>query len=158
MKNILGLDLGSNSIGWAIVKALKNEDGKEILQSIDLAGSRIIPMDQATLGNFENGNSVSQTRERTGYRSARRLRERYLLRRERLLRVLNCMGFLPEHYSQNIDKYGKFFLDNEVKLSWKKDKMGKNEFIFLDSFNEMLEDFRHSQPQLLLDGRKVPYD
>ena len=105
MKNILGLDLGSNSIGWAIVKALKNEDGKEILQSIDLAGSRIIPMDQATLGNFENGNSVSQTRERTGYRSARRLRERYLLRRERLLRVLNCMGFLPEHYSQNIDKY-----------------------------------------------------
>ena len=68
MKNILGLDLGSNSIGWAIVKALKNEDGKEILQSIDLAGSRIIPMDQATLGNFENGNSVSQTRERTGYR------------------------------------------------------------------------------------------
>ena len=36
MKNILGLDLGSNSIGWAIVKALKNEDGKEILQSIDL--------------------------------------------------------------------------------------------------------------------------
>ena len=62
MKNILGLDLGSNSIGWAIVKALKNEDGKEILQSIDLAGSRIIPMDQATLGNFENGNSVSQTR------------------------------------------------------------------------------------------------
>lgn len=22
----------------------------------------------------------------------------------------------------------------------------------------MLEDFRHSQPQLLLDGRKVPYD
>ena len=44
MKNILGLDLGSNSIGWAIVKALKNEDEKEILQSIDLAGSRIIPL------------------------------------------------------------------------------------------------------------------
>lgn len=66
MKNILGLDLGSNSIGWAIVKALKNEDGKEILQSIDLAGSRLF-LCQATLGNFENGNSVSQTRERTGY-------------------------------------------------------------------------------------------
>lgn len=148
MKNILGLDLGPNSIGWAVVKA-KEEDGKVTLQNIDLVGSRIIPMEQDTLGNFEKGVSVSQTRERTSYRSARRLRERYLLRRERLLRVLNYMGFLPEHFASNIDEYGKLPLNNEIKLPWRKGLSGKNEFIFLDSFNEMLEDFKYSQPQLL---------
>ena len=157
MKNILGLDLGPNSIGWAVVKA-KEEDGKVTLQNIDLVGSRIIPMDQDTLGNFEKGVSVSQTRERTIYRSARRLRERYLLRRERLLRVLNYMGFLPEHFASNIDEYGKLPLNNEIKLPWRKGLSGKNEFIFLDSFNEMLENFKCSQPQLLSGGRKIPYD
>ena len=89
MKNILGLDLGSNSIGWALVQQdFENKQGK-----IMAAGSRIIPMDQGILGDFEKGNTVSQTAERTTYRSMRRLRERHLLRRERLHRVLHILGF-----------------------------------------------------------------
>jgi len=45
-------------------------------------GSRIIPMDQGILGEFERGNKVSQTAKRTEFRGIRRLRERHLLRRE----------------------------------------------------------------------------
>ena len=82
MKTILGLDLGTNSIGWALIKQdFENKKG-EILGM----GSRIIPMGQ---DEFGKGNSVSRTADRTRFRSIRRLRERGLLRRERLHRVLN---------------------------------------------------------------------
>ena len=79
MKNILGLDLGTNSIGWA--KVSMGDEGK-YLQDIVL-GSRIIPMSEDVLSNFDKGITVSQTALRTGFRSVRRLRERCLLRRER---------------------------------------------------------------------------
>src|SRR5690349_1533748 len=111
-KNILGLDLGTNSIGWALVNQdFEKKEGKFLGM-----GSRIIPMSQDILGEFDKGNSVSQTAERTKYRSVRRLRERHLLRRERLHRVLNVLNFLPEHYAAEIDfehKLGKFFEDRE---------------------------------------------
>lgn len=158
MKNVLGLDLGTNSIGWALV----DKENQKILGM----GSRIIPMSQDILGEFGKGNSVSQTAERTSYRSMRRLRQRHLLRRERLHRVLNILGFLPEHYSSQIDfetRLGKVKEDYEPKLAYKPFNNGSNDkkhfdFIFKNSFNEMLADFKQSQPILLKDGRKIPYD
>ena len=124
MKKILGLDLGTNSIGWAVVNADEKtrENGTTYLSPVGIsaAGSRIIPMSQDILGEFDRGNSISQTAERTRLRMMRRLRERNLLRRERLLRILKMMGFLPEHFSTQIDKYGKFINDNEPKLPWRK--------------------------------------
>ena len=162
MKKILGLDLGTNSIGWAVVNA--NEENREnettYLKPIGIsaAGSRIIPMSADILGEFEKGNSVSQTATRTGFRGVRRLLERNLLRRERLLRVLKLMNFLPEHFASQIDEYGKFVGNGEPKLAWTKSIDGKYEFIFKDSFNEMLADFAKNQPQLVANDKKVPYD
>lgn len=156
MKRILGLDLGTNSIGWAVTLANEIEkDGKITLQpyKIEAANSRIIPMDAAILGDFDNGNSVSQTANRTAFRGTRRLRERSLLRRERMHRVLDLMGFLPEHYSSKLDRYGKFIDDSEPKIPWKRNEFGKYEFLFTDSFNEMLCEFQ----ELYLDI-KIPYD
>ncbi len=162
MKKILGLDLGTNSIGWAVVNAeeITRENETNYLKptGISTAGSRIIPMSADILGNFDAGNSVSQTAERTGYRGVRRLHERYLLRRQRLLRVLKLMGFLPEHFAKQIDKHGKFIDYVEPKLAWKKDEYGKYDFVFKGSFNEMLTDFAQYQPQILADDKKVPYD
>lgn len=155
MKKILGLDLGTNSIGWAVV----NEEailGKSCLTGIDSAGARIIPMSADVMGDFEKGNSVSQTAERTKFRGTRRLRERFLLRRERLHRVLRIMGFLPNHYSSLLDKYGKFSEDSEPKIEWRKNKMEKYEFIFQESFLEMIDCFRVSHPEL--GGKKIPSD
>ena len=162
MKKILGLDLGTNSIGWAVVNAdeISRENETMYLKptGISAAGSRIIPMSADILGSFDAGNSVSQTAERTGYRGVRRLHERNLLRRQRLLRVLKLIGFLPEHFAKQIDKHGKFIDYGEPKLAWQKDENGKYDFVFKDSFNEMLVDFAQHQPQLVADGKKVPYD
>jgi len=151
-KNILGLDLGTNSIGWALISQdFDKKEGKIIGM-----GSRIIPMSQDILGEFGKGNSVSQTASRTGYRGVRRLRERFLLRRERLHRVLNILKFLPAHYASQIDfekRFGKFKEETEPKLVY-----DTNEFIFKNSFEEMLSDFKKHQLQLLENDKKVPYD
>ena len=157
MKRILGLDLGSNSIGWGLIEQdFQQKEGKIIA-----SGSRIIPMDQGILGDFEKGNTVSQTAERTFYRSTRKLRQRHLLRRERLHRVLHILGFLPTHYDKQIDfskRYGKFIGDIEPKIAYNEGK-----FLFMDSFQEMLSDFKSHQPTLFYSKKngeesKIPYD
>lgn len=153
MKKVLGLDLGTNSIGWAVVNANQTEDNGLEMRNIEAAGSRIIPMDAKVLGDFDMGNTKSQTADRTTKRGARRLHERYLLRRERLHRVLSVMDFLPKHYAEKLDKYGHFLKENEPKLAW-----NNGQFLFMDSFNEMLADFAISQPKLVADGKKVPLD
>ncbi|MCA6442332.1 MAG: type II CRISPR RNA-guided endonuclease Cas9 [Bacteroidetes bacterium] len=168
MKKILGLDLGTNSIGWSLIEQdFENKQGKILGM-----GSRIIPMSQEILGEFGKGNSVSQTSARTDYRSKRRLNERNHLRRERLHRVLNVLEFLPEHYASDIDfekRFGKFKDETETKLVWKKNGQKENgkakfDFVFLSSFTEMIEEFKKFQPDLLNrknrkgDTTKIPYD
>lgn len=151
-KKILGLDLGTNSIGWAVVN--ENDEKK----SISHAGSRIIPMDAALQGDFESGNSISQTANRTAARGVRRLFERRALRRERLNRVLNLMGFLPEHYTKHLNRYGQLNKGQEPKLAWCPDENGKMHFLFQSSFDEMVKEFAILHPDLLTDGKKIPYD
>ncbi|MFA9191300.1 type II CRISPR RNA-guided endonuclease Cas9 [Flavobacterium sp. FZUC8N2.13] len=153
MKKILGLDLGTNSIGWA----LTNNDFDNKLGNIEGLGSRIIPMSQDVLGKFDSGVSISQTAERTKYRGTRRLVQRFLLRRERLHRILNILDFLPKHYADAIDfdkKFGQFKPGREEKLSFYKNESDKNQFLFLDSHQEMLGEFKLTNP----DVKQVPYD
>ncbi|MGL5919260.1 MAG: type II CRISPR RNA-guided endonuclease Cas9, partial [Bacteroidales bacterium] len=151
MKRTLGLDLGTNSIGWALV-----EEG-HILG----VGSRIIPMDQKMLGDFDKGNSISQTGERTRMRGVRRLYERKLQRRERLHRVLNILGYLPEHYRSKIDfskHLGQFFPGEEPNLPYAPDAEGNFHFLFMDSYSEMISYFNDKYPEIALNNKKVPYD
>ena len=161
MKNILGLDLGTNSIGWAI---LSYNDNNESVPQIEL-GSRIIPMSQETLGKFDSGVTDSNTAKRTGFRGIRRLRERCLQRRERLFRILHTLNFLPSHFDESIGwdrndnkTYGKFIDNTEPKLAWKRNNYGNMEFLFMEEFYNMLDDFEISQPQLVANGKKVPLD
>jgi len=95
MKKILGLDIGSNSIGWALVNLDFNNEQGEILG----AGSRIVPMDTDLLNNFEQGNTISKTASRRQARGARRLRQRYKLRRQRLVELLKVIGWLPADFN-----------------------------------------------------------
>ena len=157
MKKILGLDLGTNSIGWAVINKAENED-KDVLCGIEAAGSRIIPMDATIMGDFEKGNSVSQTKDRREHRSTRRLYERSKLRRERLNRVLSVMGFLPDHYVSQLDRYGKFLSNTEPKLAWVRNADCKYHFLFMNSFSEMLQEFKTNSPQCISKESKVPYD
>ena len=156
MKKILGLDLGTNSIGWALIEnEFENKVG-----SIIGSGVRIIPMSQDVLGKFDSGTTISQTAERTHYRSVRRLIERSKLRRERLLRVLNSLDWLPNHFKEQIDfdkNLGQYKNHNEPKIAWVSGSR-KNEFYYKSAFNEMLEDFKSHKSTLVDNGKKIPYD
>lgn len=141
MKNILGLDLGTNSIGWALVQHDINDKSGKIVG----AGSRIIPMDQAQMGDFNKGVINSATAERTKYRGTRRLYERAKLRRQRLHRVLHICNCLPDHYAAAIDfevRKGQF--RREVKLNYAKEQDGVYRFLFPDSFDEMATQFKQT--------------
>lgn len=115
-KKILGLDLGSNSIGWAVINAETDSEGNTIPRGIAAAGSRIIPMEQQD--DFEKGNSVSETKDRRQKRSMRRVLERRKLRRARLLKVLRIMGWLPQHMAEAIDEHGNIRPGEEPKIEW----------------------------------------
>ena len=157
IKYILGLDIGSNSIGWALIQLDLLQKTKRIIAT----GSRIIPMDQKVLSDFGKGITISPTAQRTSYRNTRHCRERHLLRRERLHRVLHILGFLPTHYDKQIDfskRYGKFVDNTEPKIAYNEGK-----FLFMDSFQEMLADFKSHQPDLFYTKKngeesKIPYD
>jgi len=157
-KTILGLDLGTNSIGWALINQNLEENTGKIIK----VGTRIIPMSEDILGKFDSGITESDTAKRTSFRGVRRLRERHLLRRERLHRLLNILGYLPEHYSKQIDfekRVGQFLKEAEPKIAYRlNDDTKVFEFIFKTSFNEMVDDFKKFQPQLLEDGKLIPYD
>lgn len=155
MKKILGLDLGPNSIGWAIVNKAEIDENEK--SSIVACGSRIIPMNAQQLNKFGNGEKVSATAERTALRGTRRLYERGHLRRSRLNVVLSILGLLPEHYLNKLDEHGNFKDDSEPKLAWN-NKDGIPTFLFQESFNAMLADFAKYQPELVANGKKVPYD
>lgn len=156
-KKIIGLDLGTNSIGWALIERNTEQSEGKIVD----AGSRIIPMPQDAISKYETGNLQSAASVRTDYRGMRRLYERAELRRSRLLRVLNILGFLPEHYREAIDftnHLGQFKDHGEPLLPYKRNEEGKNEFIFKNAFHEMLEDMRNHHPELVADDKKIPYD
>lgn len=91
MKKILGLDLGTTSIGWALV----NESEKEGEQSsIIKMGVRVNPLTVDEQQNFEKGKSITTNADRTLKRSARRNLQRYKLRRENLISCLKDAGII----------------------------------------------------------------
>ena len=92
MKKILGLDLGTNSIGWAVVNA--DENGKPV--SIERMGSRIVPLTPDDANEFTTGNAISKNKSRTEKRTARKGYDRYQLRRGNLTKELRQLKMLPD--------------------------------------------------------------
>lgn len=88
-KTILGLDLGTTSIGWALVKEGKDAD-------IIKTGVRIIPLSSDEIQNFDKGKSITTNADRTLKRSARRNLQRYKLRRSHLIKLLTEHHFISE--------------------------------------------------------------
>ncbi|MBK8952306.1 MAG: hypothetical protein IPM85_08525 [Chitinophagaceae bacterium] len=85
-KKILGLDLGTNSIGWALIEP----ETQEIIGM----GSRILPMG-AELNKFEQGQAQTKNANRRITRGARKLNKRYKQRRNKLIYVLQQYEMLP---------------------------------------------------------------
>ncbi len=116
MKKILGLDIGTNSIGWAYIESNAYENPESLSGKIIQLGSRIIPMDADAMSKFENGIPESKAAGRRQARGARRLNQRYKLRRTRLIDALKILQWIPNEFpsefknleSHNINKYLPF--------------------------------------------------
>lgn len=105
MKRILGLDLGTNSIGWAVVNEAENNEERS---SIVKLGVRAIHFDtfvssdtgKAVKGDpadfFKVGKGVSPNAGRIQKRGMRRNLQRYKLRRKHLLEILKGVGFITD--------------------------------------------------------------
>ncbi len=93
MKKILGLDLGTTSIGWAVVNEATNKDEKS---SIVKLGVRVNPLTVDEQTNFEKGKPITTNADRTLKRSMRRNLQRYKLRRENLISCLKENGFIND--------------------------------------------------------------
>jgi CRISPR-associated endonuclease Csn1 len=81
----LALDLGSTSLGWAIVRLNEAREPCAIVK----AGVRIFSDGR----NPKDGSSLAVTRREA--RAARRRRDRLLKRKARMMRTLIAHGFFP---------------------------------------------------------------
>lgn len=91
MKKVLGLDLGTTSIGWALVNQAENDNEQS---SIIRAGVRVNPLSTDEKDSFEKGKAITTNADRTLKRSARRNLQRYKLRRDNLLEILRREGWI----------------------------------------------------------------
>lgn len=84
MANVLGLDIGSNSVGWALLDTQKE-------QIVD-TGVRVF---QEGVDRDTKGTEISKNETRRIARGARRSRQRRNSRKDKLLRLLIRYGLLP---------------------------------------------------------------
>ncbi|MHA8097634.1 type II CRISPR RNA-guided endonuclease Cas9 [Aquirufa antheringensis] len=92
MRKILGLDLGSTSVGWAFVQ----EDDEQ--SKIIGAGVRVVPISTDEANDFQKGNAISINKNRTLARGARRGLQRFKLRRDALLHIFKSNGFISKDF------------------------------------------------------------
>lgn len=124
MKRILGLDLGTTSIGWAFVHEAENE--KEQSRIIRL-GVRVNPLSTDEQQGFEKGKSITINEDRTLKRSARRNLQRYKQRRNNLIEVLKTAGFINDETKLTEDGSNTTFQTLELRAKAAKEKIEKNE-------------------------------
>src|ERR1700691_6086440 len=116
MKKVLGLDIGTNSIGAALINlpSMFEDYGKE--GNIEWMGSRIVPTDGDYLKKFDEGQTAgveTKASSRRGKRGARRLKHRYKLRRSRLIKVFKALGWLDESFPLDDSKSFKRRIKND---------------------------------------------
>lgn len=112
-KKILGLDIGTNSIGAAVIELPSSLENFGSTGKIHWVGTRVIPTDAKDIQNFVTG-TPGQTPAalRRIKRASRRLKHRYKLRRYRLVKVLKILGWVPEDFPLDDPRGIKRYLSN----------------------------------------------
>jgi CRISPR-associated endonuclease Csn1 len=93
MKKVLGLDIGTNSIGWAFIY----EDDDQNSDILDM-GVRIISSDSKHATEFEKGQAITLNATRREKRGIRRGNQRYKLRHQKLKAALLALSMMPNDY------------------------------------------------------------
>ncbi|CAN5248853.1 type II CRISPR RNA-guided endonuclease Cas9 [soil metagenome] len=91
-KKILGLDLGTNSIGWALIEIDQNNKPVRIIGM----GSRIIPLNSDDRDQFQKGQSITKNQDRTKSRTQRKGYDRKQLRKSAIKEVLRELNMFPK--------------------------------------------------------------
>lgn len=125
MTKILGLDLGTNSIGWAVVDTENNRTFELLEKGVHIFQEGV---------KIEKGIEGSKAAERTEYRSARRIKFRRKLRKIDTLKVLSQYDFCPNLTTEELNnwRYKKIYPENEEFRNWwlTNDNDNKNPYYF----------------------------
>lgn len=89
-KHIIGLDIGTNSLGWCLLKEFEN-GYIEIIKT----GVHIFPI--GTIVDEKSNKEKTKNEQRRIYRGASRMRYRFKLRRKKLQIILSKLGMLPDY-------------------------------------------------------------
>jgi CRISPR-associated endonuclease Csn1 len=156
----LGLDLGTNSIGWSV---LEKQDGKyNFLLKYD-DNNKLIPTKGSYI--FPKGVSAdesSKAAERRGFRNSRVRLQRIILRKIATLKVLNKYGMCPAFEEGELNRWKNMRIypcENDAFIEWqrtgKKDGKSKIEHLkqpyylrHLGATKEGLMDFERGRLQL----------
>jgi len=94
MKRILGLDLGTTSVGWALITVDESNNPIDI-QDI---GVRIVPLAENEGDKFTKGQDITVNADRTLARGIRRNYDRYQMRRRALTEKMRQLNMLPDEH------------------------------------------------------------
>lgn len=124
MERILGIDTGTNSLGWAIIE----KDGDKT--TLIAKGTNIF----AEGVKIEKGIESSKAAERTEHRSSRKHYWRRKIRKIRLLTILSDNHLCPPILKNSLRlwRLKKVYPDNEAFMNWQRtdDEHGVNPYRF----------------------------
>lgn len=149
MKKILGLDIGTNSIGWAFIESNAYENPATLDGRIIQLGSRIIPMDADAMNKFESGTPESKAAGRRQARGARRLNQRYKLRRTRLIEALKILEWIPDNFPVNFKKLDKHSINKYLPFSVELKKEAADFFGIADKKTTKGDEYEISEDWLI---------
>ncbi len=111
---VLGLDLGSNSIGWSLIKIDENDNPC----GIERVGVRVF--EAGMEGQYEQGKEESRNKKRREARLVRRQIERRARRYRKLANLLQSIGLLPEGDLSNSEERKNILdnLDKELRVKY----------------------------------------
>lgn len=129
-KTIIGLDIGTTSIGFAVVK--EAQDGDIQPSQILKIGVRVNPLSADEKDDFNRGKSVSINKDRTLKRGARRNLQRYKQRRLNLRNILTKAGLINANTVLVEDE------KNSTHTTWALRSKAATERVELDEFVRLL--------------------
>ena len=100
MAKVLGIDLGSGSIGWAVVNYSNNRDELRI----EDIGVRVVTIDGGSLSSFNRGQQITINSDRTSKRSIRKSYDRYSIRRTLLKDFFEKHGITISHQLMSLNR------------------------------------------------------
>lgn len=125
MERVLGIDTGTNSLGWAIVD--RQDDGR-----ISLVDKGVCIFQEGV--KIENGNESSKAAERTMHRATRVRYYRIRLRKIRLLRILSDNHLCPPLTKKELSDWRlhKIYPQDDLFMKWQRtdDEKGVNPYYY----------------------------